>query len=144
MKKDSEHSVLQREALKKVPFSVPEGYFENFPGRLKARIGSLEQDQVPARKPGTRYLYRFAMAAAIIGLALITWSLIRTWSPAGRDTSGYPEIAVLDEAGIFSDEYELASYLENGETPMDEEEAFIAQAMDYLAMNMTDTDLMFK
>ena len=69
MNKEHKKSALQQKSLQQQPFRVPEGYFDNFPDRLKERIGKLDEKKVPERSLGRSVRFRIAMAAAIIGLA---------------------------------------------------------------------------
>ena len=144
MEKERKKPDLQHESLKQHPFSVPEGYFSSFPDRLKDRISKLEEDQVPVRKLGRPVRFRVAIAAAIVGLALISYPVIRLTISGGGSSNGYPDLTLLEEAGIFNNEYELALYLETYGTPAGEEEAYLNQAMEYLAMNDVEMDLIFE
>ena len=68
---------LQKESLKKNPFSLPEGYFESFSGRLQERIREEQKSGPPVRRIGNSQRFRVAMAAAILGLALITYPILK-------------------------------------------------------------------
>jgi len=133
---------LQHESLKEHPFGVPEGYFEGFSTRLQQRIRKEEISRVPERRIGstTRWL---AMAAAILGAALITTSIIK-FSGAGRDADGlYPDMALLEQLEVFDDDLYLYEYLATESPELSDEEAFVAQAEDFLAMNDVEMDLLF-
>jgi len=131
------------EKQKTNPFRVPGGYFEAFPERMSERIREMEAEQVPVRKVGRRRII-LAAAAAMAALALLTYPLSRMLAPGtGADVS-FVEIALLDGAGLFSSDYELAAYLEEGMEAMDDEEAFLSQAADYLASTDVEMDLFFE
>lgn len=125
------------------PFKVPEGYFDSFPDRLKDRIGSLEAEQIPVRRLGSKKI-TLAVAAAVAALALLTFPLIRMLTPGTDGNDSFIEIALLDGAGFFNSDYELAIYLEETGTAMDDEEAYLNQAMDYLASADVEMDLIFE
>ena len=144
MDKERKKPDLQHESLQQQPFRVPEGYFDSFPDRMKDRISRLEEDPVPVRKLGRSVRFRVAMAAAIVGLALITIPVIRMATTGGGNAGDYPELILLEGTGIFNDDYELAKYLDEEVSPVDEEEAYLNQAMDYLAMNDVEMDLLFE
>lgn len=144
MNKEFKKPDLQQGSLRENPFRVPEGYFDSFPDRLKDRISRLEEDQVPVRKLPGSARFRIALAAAIIGLALISYPLFRLLAPGDGSSGGYPDMALLEEAGVFSYDNELAAYLDEGENTLDEEEAYLNQAMEYLAMNDVEMDLIFE
>ena len=77
MKKERKQINLQHKSLKKNPFGIPEGYFESFSERLQERIRQEEESKVPLRRIGTFTRFRVAMAAAVLGVALISYSMIR-------------------------------------------------------------------
>ncbi len=144
MKKEHHRSDLQHPSLRKQAFRVPAGYFEGFPERLKERIDALEGERVPVRRLGRSAGFRIAVAAALVGLALISIPLTRIITPGMDSSDEFSNIALLEEAGVFYNDYELAPYLHGGETVMGEEEAYLNQAMDYLAMNDVEMDLIFE
>jgi len=129
------------EKPKSNPFKVPGDYFDTFPGRLTDRIAELEAEEVPVKKLGnTRTI--LAVAAAVAAVALITFPLARMLAPGSQADDAFIEIALLDGAGLFSSDYELAAYLE--EASMDDEEAFLSQAADYLASADVEMHLIFE
>jgi hypothetical protein len=144
MKKEGKYPGLQHPSLKQHPFSVPDGYFDSFPDRLKDRIHALQEEPVPLRSPGRSYRFRLAMAAAIVGLALVSYPLIRLVAPAADHSSEYLDLALLEGAGLFNNDYDLARYLEGEDATLDEEEAYLNQAMEYLATNDVEMDLIFE
>lgn len=129
------------EKPKSNPFKVPGDYFDTFPGRLTDLIAGMEADEVPVKNPGKRRTI-LAMAAAVAAVALITFPLARILAPANQADDSFVEIALLDGAGLFSSDYELATYLE--EATMDDEEAYLSQAADYLASNDVEMHLIFE
>lgn len=130
------------EKQKSNPFSVPEGYFESFPGRLNERIASLEAEKRPARTLGT-YRRVLALAAVFAALALITFPVVRMLTPAGG-SEDFMDLALLDGAGFFNSDYELAAYLEEGDAMMDDDEAYYSQAVEYLASADVEMDLILE
>jgi hypothetical protein len=142
MKMDRKKPDLQQEALKKQAFGVPEGYFESFAERLQERIKEDEASRVPVRKIGTTTRW-LAMAAAVLAAALITTSIIRFSS----STSGeglYPDMALLEQMQVLDDDRFLYELFQEDDIEMNEEEAFAAQAIEYLAMNDVEMDLIFE
>jgi hypothetical protein len=135
---------LQNERLKKLPFTVPEGYFESFHERLKDRISRMEPDQVTGKLRLRTLRLRIMAAAALFILALATYPLIRLVTQQEDEPALYPEIALLEGAGVLDNEYELALYLDEEETEMDAEEAYLNQAMDFLATGDVELDLIFE
>jgi hypothetical protein len=133
---------LQHESLKKHPFGVPEGYFEGFSTRLQQRIREEESTRVPERRIGsaTRWL---AMAAAVLGAALLTTAIIK-FSGSGSDANGlYPDLALLEHLQVFDNDLYLYEYLDTTSSKLSDDEAFAEQAVEYLAMNDVDMDLLF-
>ncbi len=124
------------------PFSVPEGYFESFPDRLNERIAGLEAEKHPQRTLG-RYRRVLAVAAVFAALALITFPVVRLLSPAG-DSEDFMDLALLEGAGFFSSDYEMAAYMEESEAMMDDDEAYYSQAVEYLASVDVEMDLILE
>ncbi len=134
---------LQQEALKNHPFGVPEGYFEGFAERLQQRIKEEETSKVPVRKIGTATRW-MAMAAAVLAAALITTSIIRFTSSKSAEGL-YPDMALLEQMQVLDDDRYLYELLGEEETAeLDEEEAFATQAIEYLAINDVEMDLIFE
>jgi len=131
---------LQHESLKKQPFKVPEGYFETFSERLQARIREEENTHVPVRRIGSFTRFRVTMAAAILGVALISYSILR-FAVFNNGPSDQNEMALAEEYYLIEDDYSLMKYLESGGQEMDDNEAFASQAIDYLAVN--DVEMIF-
>ncbi len=132
---------LLQEALKNNPFGVPEGYFDSFSDRLFKRIREEESSSVPVRKIGktTRIL---AMAAAVMAAALITTSIIRFINNSNAGGL-YPDLALLEEMQVLDDDRYLYEMMEES-APLDEDEAFASQAIEYLAINDVEMDLIFE
>lgn len=144
MDKEPKKTSLQQDVLKKHPFGVPEGYFDSFPDRLKARMEELEKAPVPVRRLNRTIRIRVAVAAAIVILALISYPVIRMTAPGTGSSGDYAGLALMEDAGILLSDYELAALIETGEATPDEEEIYLNQAMEYLAMNDVEMDLIFE
>ena len=133
---------LQHESLKNHPFGVPEGYFESFSERLQQRIKEEESSRVPVRKIGTVTRW-VAMAAAVLAAALITTSIVR-FNNSNRADGIYSDMAILEQLQVFDDDRYLYEYLEEESDELDEDEAFASQAIEYLAVNDIEMDLIFE
>ena len=133
---------LQQEALTKNPFGVPEGYFEGFADRLQQRIKEEGSSRVPVRKIGTTTRW-LAMAAAVLAAALITTSIIRLTTTNGGEGL-YPDLALLEQMQVLEDDRYLYELFEEETAEMDEDEAFASQAIEYLAINDVEMDLIFE
>lgn len=134
---------LEQESLKKSPFGVPEGYFETFPGRLKERIREEEAARVPERRIGHPVRFAAALAAAIVGVALISYTILRQVAGNGNGST-YPDIALLEEMMVVDDSDYMLEILEEESTAASDEEAYINQAMDYLATSDVEMNLIFE
>jgi hypothetical protein len=134
---------LQHESLKKHPFGVPEGYFESFSDRLQARIREEQMSTTPVRRIGHFTRFRVAMAAAILGVALISYSILRL-TVLNSGPSGPADMALVEDLYLIHDDYSLVDYLNSGSEEMDDDEAFASQAMDYLAVNDVEMILLFE
>ena len=143
MKMDRKKPDLQQEALKNHPFGVPEGYFESFAERLQQRIKEEESSGVPVRKIGTNTRW-MAMAAAVLAAALITTSIIRITTSESAEGL-YTDMALLEQMQVLDDDRYLYELLEEtGSSELDEDEAFASQAIEYLAINDVEMDLIFE
>jgi hypothetical protein len=140
---DRKKPYLQQEKLKKQPFGVPEGYFESFSERLQQRIKEEESSKVPVRKIGTptRWL---AMAAAILAAAMITTTIVRLVSTNSGTLENYSDLAVLEQMQVFDDDIYLFELVEDETEDLDENEAFATQAIEFLAVNDVEMDLIFE
>lgn len=142
MKMDRNKPDLQHESLKNHPFGVPEGYFESFSDRLQQRIKEEESSRVPVRKIGTVTRWA-AIAAAVLAATLITTSIVRFTNSSESDGL-YSDMAILEQLLVFDDDRYLYDYLEEGSDELDENEAFASQAIEYLAVNDIEMDLIFE
>jgi hypothetical protein len=131
------------EMQKKNPFRVPGDYFDTLPGRLTGRIAGMETVLVPVRRPESLRT-GLAVAAAITALALLTFPVVRMLSPEGEAEDNFIEIALLDGAGLFASDYELAGFLEETDALLDDEDAYLNQAMEYLASADVEMDLIYE
>ena len=144
MNKDNKKTDLQQERLKERPFGVPEGYFESFADRLQERIREEDSSKVPVRRIGSGSRFRVAMAAAVVGLALISYSIVKITTTGNGSGNNFPEMAFFEEMQIFDDDRYLYELIEEVEEEMDEEEAFASQAIEYLAINDAELVLLFE
>ena len=128
--------------MKQNPFGVPEGYFESFAERLQQRMMEEGPSRVPVRRIGTTTRW-LAMAAAVLAAALITTSIIRLTSQ--RESDGlYPDVAILEQMQVLDDDRYLYELYAEEDVEMNEDEAFVTQAIEYLAMNDVEMDLIFE
>jgi len=144
MNKDRKITDLQQKKLKEHPFGVPEGYFENFASRLQERIRAEEASHVPVRRMVNNARFRIAMAAAVVGLALISYSIFKVSSAENGSNGNFPEMALLEQLQVFDDDRYLYDLIVDANEEMDEEEAFAVQAIEYLAINDAELVLLFE
>ncbi len=135
---------LGQPLLKENPFTVPEGYFETFSGRLKERLDEMEASQVPVRRILPGMWLRAAIAAAVLGAALISYTLIRFTSGNNSDSDYYSDMLLMEQLDIIDDDGYLIEFLEEETVDMDDEEAYVNQAIEYLAYNDVEMDLIFE
>ncbi len=78
MKRDKNIEHIPNKASGREDFRVPEGYFEQLPGRVMEEIRSGEKDRVTESKPALlRINPVFAMAAAVIAFAVIGYFFVQ-------------------------------------------------------------------
>lgn len=141
MQKENTRSFPEDESLTHHPFRVPEGYFENFAGRLQQRIREEEEARVPVRRLWSSTRFRAALAAALVLLALVSYSLIRMISPGEEPLSNFSDLVLLEEMYAIDNDLYYIELMENGTETTDEEDIYLEQAMDYLALNDVEMDL---
>ena len=143
------NEILKRKeaSLKQLPFRVPEDYFEQFPERLQEHLQKQAPPEVEpvlhSRNVRWRLPMRLAIAAAIIGLALISYSIIRVVAPSRVELQEYLDLALIEEMDILDDDIYLIDLMPP-EEEVDEEQAYYNDAMDYLASNDVEFDLLFE
>ncbi len=114
------------------PFKVPEGYFETLSDRVMDRIREEES--------GTKVRLwkiirpQLALAAAILGFALISFTLLRIFVP-GTGQVEYYDLASLEEMGYFYDESTLMEMVPSDEEEISEDDLWVDEAIEYLAGN---------
>ena len=142
---NKEHKIpdLQQDLLKKQPFEVPEGYFEGFSERLQARIRE-EDESKPVRRIVTTVRFRVAIAAAVLGVALISYSVLRVVLPNNGSSGISFELALMEELEGFNVDSYWMELMEPETAALDEEEAYVTQAIDYLAINDVEMVLLFE
>ncbi len=145
MKKHHEPPDLQQERLKQHPFGVPDGYFESFSERLQMRIRQEEGSAKPVRRLVGSTRFRLAIAAGLLGAALISYSIVRFATQGNSAQGGYPDTALLEQMNVIDDDVYFLGLMESDiDEELDEDEAFATQAIDYLAVNDVDMVLLFE
>ncbi len=125
---------LKKEFGKEYPFTAPEGYFKQFPERLRARMEKPVNKERPAPRPSFIQMIRpqLALAAAILGAALISYLAVRFFT--GRTTEpDYKEL--VDAVEYYLDDYALNDLIEEMNGEIIEEEVnnpYETEIMDYL------------
>lgn len=136
---------MQQASLKQHPFGVPGGYFESFPERLRERIREEEASAIPVRRMARSPRFRVALAAALLGLALISYSIVRFAIQKDGIQGDYPDMALLEQMQVIDDDsYFLGLMESDAYEALDEEEAFATQAIDFLASNDVEMVLIFE
>jgi hypothetical protein len=129
--------------LKDHPFKVPGDYFESFPGRLKERMARKDAPVRPLRRFSQSAGFRLAVAAVFVGLALLSIPVLRNAGSGSSSLDVQTELALLESAGFYHNELEILALLE-GEEAMDDDEAYLSQAMEYLAMSDVEMELYYE
>lgn len=98
--------ILQSEELKKVPFTVPEGYFDTLGERVMQRVAASGKQQHGAMLVTLRKWWPAAAAAclaAIVAVSLMLWSPLQADAVAEADDEileAIPEYLDLNVATI--------------------------------------------
>ncbi len=147
---------------KKEPFAVPDGYFEELPGRIAARVreemaagergepvrSGAETKDEPTGLPGgdeprtvwMRVRPYVSLAAAILGFAMLSYFILQLTGVNREPYSEAYDLAMLEQAGIAEDDLVLMETLEV-ETDEETFSEWDREAMNYLSSN--DVELEF-
>lgn len=131
--------------LKKSPLTLPEGYFEEFPSKILDRIRQEERQEnseIPSRN--RRYLIRYtvAVAASVLGIAMISLIAVRFLTGNGSQSTNDIDFALLEEMNIIHEDSDLIEFYDTGDEAYSDEDAWIENAVDYLASVDIDMDLL--
>jgi len=129
------------------PFKVPAGYFENLTERTmssicEARDAEGVQEKRPVRK--IRLRHNLALAAIILGLAVLASAMIRLVTGSAKDnadnqaTELYTDLA-LDDIDTYLIESELSQTATNKSPGLDET-VTSEEIIDYLVHENIDFD----
>jgi len=99
------------EIPKKVPFKVPDNYLEELNNRSLTATAGNKRDQNKIR-----FLYRFrsklAIAASITGLIILSYTVIKLFSPSDN-ISEISEILNLDDNSLILENIDIMTLEEN-------------------------------
>jgi len=127
--------------LKENPFSVPEGYFENLSPRIMSRIESEKNNPAHRRSHWFTLRSQIALAASIIGFALISYVAIKMILPGETNNTGYLDVALLDEMNVIPEDAYIIDLMPIEDGELSEEDIWINEAVDYLASSDIEMDL---
>ena len=150
MNEGTEHKYKLPEKPEGQGFKVPDGYFEGLGERVleKVRAGEREKggrgegmkgrrdegEKRSARTVWMRVRPQLSLAAAIVGFALISFTVIRLLTgPVNIDTPY--DLAFLDESGILDESVFMEALEENDEFADEYYSDWEMDAMNYLASN---------
>ncbi len=114
---DPEIQNLPEGMKKEPPFSVPEGYFENFPSRLMERI---EKERKPGifEKPYRSLRTGLAIAATLAALILGGYAILKLSQNNGNNIKQVHEFADVIDYYIYDFDDETIMTVFNGETDL--------------------------
>jgi len=117
MIKNREIKDLPEGVKKELPFSVPEGYFENFPSRIKER---LESERKPRflKKPYMSLRPGLAIAATLAALILAGYAIIKLNFDNSIKTESAQEFAEIIEYYIYDFDDETIAAVFNEENDL--------------------------
>lgn len=114
----------------KANFKVPEGYFENLPGRIQNRIGKLEKVTLNKRSFFLFSPYRIAAAAIFVALLFVT---VLNKDRIFSDSFNNSEIAeIIEDYAYLIDEEFILSYIESETDLYSEEEGTDDEMINYI------------
>jgi len=127
--------------LKENPFRVPVGYFEGLSSRIMNRVEGEKSIAEPERRIGLISGYRLAIAASVIGLAALSFALLRVVINNESDTDDYIDISLLDEMDHLPEDAYLVELFTTESEEYSEEQKWEDNAIEYLASNDADLEL---
>ena len=130
------------EQAEKYPFSLPEDYFSTLSSRVNEKIkGESETENKPTISLWKRVRPHLALAAAITGFALISFTALQLILGENGVQQDYYELSLLDEAGIL-EEFVLQETLDYGDETENTYTEWEEEAMTYLASSDVGLDLL--
>ncbi len=146
MKRNDKYKIRLEEVPKETPFTVPEGYFEDFSARLNER---LQKEDTPIEIPAEPTIWRgvrsmLGMAAGLAFFVILSFTIIR-YILNQNDVNTNKEIA-------FNDSIRQEGSLNGGENEVSTESVYNDEAineayftdymMDYLISEGVDIQLL--
>jgi hypothetical protein len=132
-------------AGKKLPFRVPEDYFENFPGRLRDRL-NLEQQSLADGRLFAFVKPYLSLAALIAGIALVAWFGYHQFNVNSRNnTFNSYELSTIVDYYLhdYDEDLLISTLIESGEeTNLSPLEDYSDEIMDYLTVDGIDYSLL--
>ena len=127
------------EQAERNPFSLPEDYFSTLSSRVSEKIKG--EGNRPVISLWKRVRPHIALAASIIGFALISMIALQFILGDNVSQQDYYDLSFLDEAGILAESV-LQESLDYGEEDENAYTEWEEDAMAYLASNEVDLDLL--
>jgi hypothetical protein len=98
---------------KKQSFKVPDGYFDDLPMRIQARIQETEKERSWSWMPAPSFALKFALPVILIGIiSVVFWNKLSTNEDAFAKLDSVPTEQLL--AYLESDEITTEEIIENG------------------------------
>ena len=141
MKSKKADILKNEERLKENPFLVPDGYFTGFSSRIQSRIATGKATPVKARNLRYSFRSQIALAASVIGFAILSFATVKLILSKPTQNAEYIDIALLEEMDVIFDETMLIDVYPLEDTEYNEEDAWVNEAVEYLASNDIEIDL---
>jgi hypothetical protein len=134
-----------KNAGKELPFTVPDNYFEDFPGRLRDRLSREHPVASSGRLVSLARPY-LSVAAIIAGIVLITWFAYHQVNVSNRNVS-LDNYELSDIVDYYLNDYDedilISTLTENGDVNgMAPLENYSDEIMDYLNADGIDYSLL--
>jgi hypothetical protein len=129
---------------RKLPYKIPENYFDEFPERLQQRVNKEEITPVLHRSRIIQFIKpAIGIAASLTIAALIIYSLLRDL-PSGNQTASN-SVTLTEEEGLITfiekiDESSFFSLIEES-LPEEEDELYEEELLSYICSNMSEYEI---
>ena len=143
MKDKKRYQLENDQHLRENPFSVPKGYFENLSSRIMEGVKEDGHKPEPKRLQWYTLRSQIALAASIIGFAILSYALISNILSRRSIGSEFVDITLLEEMNIIpEDAYLIDLFTMEEEANAEEEDLWESEAIEYLANNDIEIDLL--
>ncbi|HDR67700.1 MAG TPA: hypothetical protein ENN61_01485 [Bacteroidaceae bacterium] len=136
--------IKNRRHLSNNPFSVPDGYFKNLPSRIMSKIDSEKDNLSLIRTHWYAFRSQIALAASIIGFALLSYFVVKMIIPQQSLETEYVDIALLEKMNVIPDDAYILDLLTVNDIGLSGQDIWMNEAVEYLSDSDIEIDLLLE